>query len=83
MIFDFSFDKEQGYIRLLLSMSSSATLKPALLLQGFFDHIKEELAPHAMAIHRLDIYKYVENDGKPYIEPFITDDTQKRFYLNV
>ena len=83
MIFDFSFDKEQGYIELLLSMSSSATLKPALLLQGFFDHMKEEIAPHAMAIHRLDIYKYVENGGKPYIEPFITDDIQKRFYLNV
>jgi len=83
MIFDFSFDKDNGYIELLLSMSSEATLKPALLLQGFFDHIKEELAPHAMAIHRIDIYKYVENDGKPYIEPFITDDIKKRFYLNV
>lgn len=83
LIFDFSFNKEEGYVELLLSMSSSATLKPALLLQGFFDHIKEELAPHAMAIHRLDIYRLVENEDKPYIEPFITDDMQTRFYLNV
>ena len=83
MIFDYSFDEEHESVTMLLSMSSLATLKPALLFGGFMKSKGLELDNSALDLHRVDIYKLCEDGEKSYIEPFITDDTSKRFYLNV
>ena len=83
MIFDYSFDEEHESVTMLLSMSSLATLKPALLFGGFMKSKGHELDNSALDLHRVDIYKLCEDGEKSYIEPFITDDTSKRFYLNV
>ena len=45
--------------------------------------ISKEFSKNALAIHRIDIYKLVENENGNYIEPFINNDPDKRFYLNV
>ena len=82
MIFDYSFDEADQSVTMLLSMSSLSTLKPSLLFGGFMQSKGLELSSSALAIHRVDIYKLVEDGDKRYIEPFISDDTDKRFYLN-
>ncbi len=82
MIFNYKrLDKEPG-VELLLSMSSSETLKPALLFTYFFESIDKEFSPTFLDIHRVDIYRLVESDNTRYIEPFITNDIDERFYLN-
>lgn len=82
MIFDYSFDEDKGCATMLLSMSSMATLKPSLLFGGFMKSKGLELNASALDIHRVDIYKLCEDGEKSYIEPFITDDTNARYYLN-
>ena len=47
MIFDYSFDEENESVNLLLSMSSMATLKPALLFTGFFEGLSKDFSPVA------------------------------------
>ncbi len=82
MIFNVSFDEVDQSVTLLLSMSSLSTLKPSLLFTGFMNSKSLELSPSALDIHRIDIYKLVENDNERYIEPFISEDDSERFYLN-
>ncbi len=82
MIFNYSFGHENDSVDLLLSMSSSETLKPALLFTGFYEYLGKELNPTSLDIHRIDIYKLVENENTKYIEPFIPKDNNERFYLN-
>ncbi len=82
MIFNYSLNPEDKSVTLLLSMSSSETLKPALLFTGFYQSLGKELNTASLDLHRIDIYKLTEQDGKKYIEPFISDDKDERFYLN-
>ena len=82
LIFDHSFIREEEYVELLLSMSSQATIKPALLFGAFFSSLGVEMPNIALDVHRIDIYRYVEEEGLKYIEPFITDDTNTRFIIN-
>ncbi len=82
LIFDYSFDEENQSVTLLLSMSSLATLKPMLLFEGLYKHLDKELPRTALDIHRLDIYKLVENGKETYIEPFIPTSEDERFYIN-
>lgn len=81
MIFDYSFDRGNESVTLLLSMSSMETLKPALLFTTFFESLGKELSTVALDIHRIDIYKLVEENDKQFIEPFISSDVSERFYL--
>ncbi len=82
LIFDYNFNDKDENVTLLLSMSSSATLKVALLFETFFTSISKEISKNALDIHRIDIYKLVENDNEKYIEPFIPGDTNERFMIN-
>ncbi|WP_029232156.1 TIGR03936 family radical SAM-associated protein [Butyrivibrio sp. VCB2006] len=82
MIFDYSLDKEDESVTLLLSMSSLATLKPSLLFTGFMNSMGQELNSAALDLHRIDIYKLCEDANESYVEPFITNDISTRFYLN-
>ncbi len=82
LIFDYSLNKEEESVELLLSMSSAATLKPALLFGAFFSSLGKEIKTNALEVHRIDIYKYCEEGDVHYIEPFITDDINTRFILN-
>ena len=82
LIFEYNIDKEDESVDLLLSMSSAATLKPALLFGAFFDSFNKELSTNALDVHRIDIYRYMEDGETKYIEPFITDDINTRFILN-
>ena len=45
MIFEYSFDEKDESVNLLLSMSSLATLKPALLFSGFYNWVSREFSP--------------------------------------
>ena len=81
-IFEYNIDKKDESVDLLLSMSSAATLKPALLFGAFFDSLNKELSTNALDVHRIDIYRYMEDGETKYIEPFITDDINTRFILN-
>jgi radical SAM-linked protein len=82
MIFDVSYDRIDESVTLLLSMSSLQTLKPTLLFDGFFKSIGKELSTVALDIHRVDIFRLVEEDGTSYIEPFISSDKSERFYFS-
>lgn len=82
MIYDYSFDEEDGSVRLLLAMSSAATLKPALLFEYFFKSLDKEFSTVSLDIHRVDIYRSGEDEKGFYIEPFIPESTEKRFYIN-
>jgi radical SAM-linked protein len=82
MILEYSIDKDAQELDILLSMSSAATLKPTLLFEGFFDFEGKEFNKNALKIHRVDTYKEGFDGEKHFTEPFITDDTSKRFYLS-
>ena len=82
LIFDYSIDRENESVTLLLSMSSIATLKVALLFETFFSSISKEISKNALDIHRIDIYKSVESKEQKYIEPFIAKDPSERFMIN-
>ena len=82
MIYNYSFDRESDSINLLLCMSSVETLKVALLFENFYKSIGRKFDPIALDIHRVDIYRQSEEDGKLYLEPFIQGTERKRFYLN-
>ena len=82
LIFDCDIDKNSQSVTLLLSMSSTATLKPTLLFEGLFNSIGKEFSKNALDIHRIDIYKLVEKENERYIEPFISTNPDERFYLN-
>ncbi len=81
MIFDHRINSEDRSVELLLSMSSSETLKPALLFKYFFESMGKEFSPNFLDVHRVDIYRLVEKDNTSYIEPFITNDIGDRFFL--
>ncbi len=82
MIFNYSFDRNEESVNLLLSMSSKETLKPALLFVYFFKELGKEFSTVMLDIHRVDIYRESTEGGKTFIEPFISDDLSKRVYLN-
>ena len=82
MIFNYSFDRKNESVSLLLSMSSSETLKVALLFEYFFKSLGKEFDPVSLDIHRVDIYRSVEDGGKIYAEPFISEDISKRVCVN-
>lgn len=82
MLFDYSFDHENSSVEMLLSMSSKETLKPALLFEYFFKSVEREFDTKYLDIHRIDIYRSVNDGDKTYIEPFITDDINERIYIN-
>ena len=82
MIFEYSFDKEKSKVSLLLAMSSSATLKPALLFEYFFRSLGRDFDPVHLDIHRIDIYRGGSDEKGAFIEPFITDDISERVYIN-
>ncbi len=82
MIFAHEFDEKEQTGTFLLSMSSLETLKPTLLFGAFFESIGKEFSTSSLNIHRVDIYKLVDNGDKRYVEPFITNDMNERFYLN-
>ncbi|RKM62501.1 DUF2344 domain-containing protein [Butyrivibrio sp. CB08] len=82
MLFDYTFDHENSSVDMLLSMSSKETLKPALLFEYFYKSLDKEFDTKFLDIHRIDIYKSGEDQKGTYIEPFITDDINKRIYLN-
>ncbi len=80
MILDYSFTDDS--LDILLMMSSKVTLKPTLLFDYFFKSIGKEFNTVSLDIHRVDIYRDFEENGKVYIEPFISTDINERFYLN-
>ena len=82
MIFEYSFNEDEESVNLLLSMSSLATLKPALLFTGFFDSMQKEFSPAMLDIHRMDIYRLIEDDAKPYILPFINNNNEPKFFIS-
>ncbi len=82
MIYEYSFDKENNRVDLLLAMSSSATLKCALLFEYFFKSLDKEFDPVHLDIHRIDIYRGGSDEKGAFIEPFITDDISERVYIN-
>lgn len=82
MLFDYAFDHENSSVNMLLSMSSKETLKPALLFEYFYKSLGKEFDTKFLDIHRIDIYRFGEDQKGAYIEPFITDDINKRIYLN-
>ena len=82
MIFEFSFDEKDESVNLLLSMSSLATLKPALLFSGFFESLSKEFAPVILDIHRIDIYRLIQNEGESYIVPFINNNNVPKFFVS-
>ena len=81
MIFDYSFDDKEQSVNLLLSMSSLATLKPALLFSGFFNSMSKELNTNSLDIHRVDIYRLFEDNGRNYILPFINHNNESKIYI--
>ena len=81
MIFEYCIDSAKEEVNILLSMSSSATLKPTLLFEGFFAYVGKEFNKNALAIHRVDIYKEVIEGEKRLAEPFISDDINERFCI--
>ena len=81
MIFEYRIDSAKEEVNILLSMSSSATLKPTLLFEGFFAYVGKEFNKNALAIHRVDIYKEVIEGEKRFAEPFISDDINERFCI--
>jgi radical SAM-linked protein len=81
MIFEYCIDSAKEEVNILLSMSSSATLKPTLLFEGFFAYVGKEFNKNALAIHRVDIYKEVIEGEKRFAEPFISDDINERFCI--
>ena len=81
MIFEYRIDSAKEEVNILLSMSSSATLKPTLLFEGFFAYVGKEFNKNALAIHRVDIYKEVIEGEKRFAEPFISDDINERFFI--
>ncbi|MCR5404836.1 MAG: TIGR03936 family radical SAM-associated protein [Butyrivibrio sp.] len=82
MIYEFSFDRESESVNLLLAMGSLTTLKPALLFEYFFKSLGRQFSPVMLDIHRLDIYRSGQDEKGLYAEPFITDDIEKRVYIN-
>ncbi len=80
MILDYSFTDDS--LDILLMMSSKVTLKPTLLFDYFFKSIGKEFNTVSLDIHRVDIYRDFEENGKVYIDPFISTDINERFYLN-
>ena len=82
MIFEYSFDEENQSVNLLLSMSSLATLKPALLFSGFFESLSKEFSPVILDIHRMDIYRLIQNETESYIVPFINNNNEPKFYVS-
>ncbi len=80
MILDYSF--EEDALDILLMMSSKVTLKPTLLFEYFYKSMGKEFNSVALDIHRVDIYRDHEENGRIYIEPFISTDTNERFYIN-
>ncbi len=82
MIFEYSFNEENESVNLLLSMSSMATLKPALLFTGFFDSLSRDFSSAMLDIHRMDIYRLIENEGKSYILPFINNNNDPEFFIS-
>ena len=64
MIFDYKFLPQDESVELLLSMSSLETLKPTLLFEGFFNSLGKEFATSSFELHRLDIFKLVENGNE-------------------
>ena len=80
-IFEYKLDPDIQEAEFLLSMSSSATLKPALLFESFYKSLGKELAPGALDIHRIDIYRSFTDEKGLYIEPFISSDIKERVYL--
>lgn len=81
LIFDYNFDEKDESVTLLLSMSSSATLKVSLLFKYFFESISESISDNALDIHRIEIYKQSKQDDLEFIEPLIPGDEKMRFYL--
>ncbi|MCR5669906.1 MAG: TIGR03936 family radical SAM-associated protein [Butyrivibrio sp.] len=82
MIFNYELHKDTEEAYLLLSMSSSQTLKPLLLFTEFYKSLGLELLSGALDIHRIDIYTSGSDKKGTYIEPFIPADDTKRIYLN-
>ncbi len=82
LIFEYSFDEENESVNLLLSMSSLATLKPALLFAGFFESLSKEFSPAVLDINRVDIYKLVQNEKESYILPFINNNNEPKFFVS-
>ena len=82
MIFDYSLNADKEEAVFLLAMSSSATLKPALLFETFFKDLGKELPPGALDIHRIDIYRSGNDDKGLFVEPFISTGTNEKVYLN-
>jgi radical SAM-linked protein len=80
MVLDYSFTDDA--IDILLMMSSKVTLKPTLLFEYFYQSIGKEFNIVSLDIHRVDIYRDFEENGKVYIEPFISTDINERFYIN-
>ncbi|MBE5827148.1 MAG: DUF2344 domain-containing protein [Butyrivibrio sp.] len=83
MIFDHSLNADKEEAVFLLAMSSSATLKPALLFETFFKDLGKDLPPGALDIHRIDIYRSGNDDKGFFVEPFIPASENERVYLNV
>ena len=71
MIYESKITPDIPGVEILLAMSSSATLKPALLFGKFFESLGIDFSPSYLDIHRLDMYKQIEKDGELIIEPFI------------
>jgi radical SAM-linked protein len=82
MIYRYSFDRQTGKVDLLLAMSSKATLKAALLFEYFFKSLGKDFDPVWLDIHRIDIYRESSDEKGTYIEPFITDESSERVYIN-
>ena len=82
MIFNYSFDHESRKVEMLLSMSSKETLKPALIFEYFYKSVNREFDTKFLDIHRIDIYRSGSDSDGNYIEPFITNDTNERIYIN-
>ena len=80
MILEYSFMDDA--LDILLMMSSKVTLKPTLLFEYFYKSIGKEFNTVSLDIHRVDIYRDFEENGKVYIEPFISTDINERFYIN-
>ena len=80
MILDYSFTDDA--LDILLMMSSKVTLKPTLLFEYFYKSLGKEFNSVALDIHRVDIYRDFDDNGRTYIEPFISKDTDERIYIN-
>ena len=80
MILDYKFGDD--CLDILLMMSSKVTLKPTLLFEYFYKSLGKEFNTVSLDIHRVDIYRDFQDGDKTYIEPFITDGTDERIYIN-